>query len=81
MTRPLLILLIIIFFAATLLWGVAATAQQTVPHFAMSHSSNGTSYVYTDDGRSFEVDGDVLDLGMDGETVWTLTKTQPKYLK
>lgn len=65
---------LIIFFVATLLCCAAAMAQQSTPHFAMAHATGDGTTVYTDDGRTFEVEGEVLDLGMDGNTVWTLTR-------
>ncbi|MCR5019335.1 MAG: hypothetical protein K6A64_11135 [Bacteroidales bacterium] len=70
----------IILLAVTLLWGVAAMAQQADLHFAMAHSMDNVTFVYTDDGRSFEVKGDVLDLGLDGNTVWTLTKSESSHI-
>lgn len=64
--------------AAMLLAGASAMAQTT--HFALAYDSDNSTVVYTDDGRRFDLDGRVLDLGMDRQTVWTLTTGAKNYL-
>jgi len=64
--------------AATLLAGASAMAQTT--HFALAYDSDNSTVVYTDDGRRFDLDGKVLNLGMDRQTVWTLTTGAKNYL-
>jgi len=64
--------------AAMLLWGAAAMAAS--PHFAAALSYDGQTYVYTDFGKAFQVEGKILSVFFDGATIWTLTTPDINYL-